>query len=186
MGATGNHFVEHDASLLRGQYLRLMGRPEAEDAFRHAVALSEGHHVAAELFGRAALARLYGETGRAQEVAPHLARCREIMANGEDWRGVAGHVAWVEGVAAAAEGRMAEAEPRFERAVAVFQQYRRVWDEAEAPHDWGAALAAAGEKQRALAKFDAALDIYRRIGAGERWIERVLTAKMRAQDILKA
>ena len=46
-------------------------------------------------------------------------------------------------------------------------------EEADTLHRWGRALLAAGAPDRANQKFDAAIEIYRRYGAGERWIERV-------------
>jgi hypothetical protein len=45
-----------------------------------------------EMWARPELALLYAETGRYEEAVPHLARCREIMAAGEDWRGKAAGV----------------------------------------------------------------------------------------------
>ncbi len=42
-------------------------------------------------------------------------------------------------------------------------------------------MIAAGQRGRALEKLDAALAIYRRIGAGSAWLERALVLKMRAQ-----
>src|SRR5262249_42483493 len=38
--------------------------------------------------------------------------------------------------------------------------------------DWGRALAAGGQRNRALEKFDEAIEFYRRIGAGQPWIDR--------------
>ena len=47
------------------------------------------------------------------------------------------------------------------------------FEEAEALHYWGRALSASGEHPGANEKHDAAIEIYRRCGAGERWVERV-------------
>ena len=43
--------------------------------------------------------------------------------------------------------------------------------------EWGRALLAAGHRDRALEKFDEALELYRRVGAGQPWIDRVLADK---------
>ena len=140
-----------------------------------------------ELVQRAFIARLYAGTGRVAEALPHLERCHEILANGEDWSVSAGLVAFADGVVSAARGSSTqEFEVHFGRAVDVFGRYGTVWDEAEALHEWGRALLSAGEKARAISKFEAALEIYRRIGAGERWLNRVLTDKIPAQGILNA
>jgi hypothetical protein len=42
---------------------------------------------------------------------------------------------------------------------------------------WGLALTNAGQPQSAQEKFDAAIDIYRRIGAGQGWTDRTLAEK---------
>jgi hypothetical protein len=49
--------------------------------------------------------------------------------------------------------------------------------EAETLYSWGRVLNTAGEPTRGREKIEAAIDIYRRSGAGERWIERASTAK---------
>ncbi len=160
--------------LARGDY----GRAEA--AFQESLAIAvEGPHLPAELWHRSDLAVLYAETGRPQEAQPHLARCREIMAPGEDWRGLAGRVALAEGAVAAAQRRLGKAEPLFEKAIETFRRYTLPWDEAEALHLWGRGLLSTGERARGIEKLDAAIDIYRRHGAGQPWIDRVDVDKPR-------
>jgi non-specific serine/threonine protein kinase len=44
-------------------------------------------------------------------------------------------------------------------------------------HYWGVALNTAGEYSNANEKFDAAVEMYRRLGAGQRWIDRAEAAK---------
>ena len=105
-------------------------------------------------------------------VQPHLERLRQILAAGEDWRGLVGAVARAEAVVAAAEGRLKDAETFFERAIATFTRYSLPWEQAETLLLWGRVLAA-GDEHRANEKFDAAIEIYRRYGAGQRWIDRV-------------
>ncbi|HEY6298209.1 MAG TPA: AAA family ATPase [Candidatus Binatus sp.] len=119
------------------------------------------------------LAGIYAEMGCPERGHPHLSRCREILGNGEDWRGLAGKVARAEAVVAAAEGKYEDAETQFEKAVQIFRQYHVPFEEAEARHYWGRALNASGASARANEKLDAAIEIYRRCGAGERWVERV-------------
>jgi tetratricopeptide (TPR) repeat protein len=119
----------------------------------------------------AALALVYAETGRAEEGRRRVESCLAVLAEGEDWGGTAGRVALAEGAVAAAEGRVEEAEGHFERAIETFRRYTLPWDEAEALRCWGRALLRAGERERGLDKLDEAIAIYRRIGAGERWVE---------------
>jgi tetratricopeptide (TPR) repeat protein len=126
-----------------------------------------------EMEARPELSLLLVELQSLSEAQLHLARCREIMAEGEDWRGLAGSVACAEGVVAAAEGKYEDAETKFGRAIEIFREYQGPFDEAEVLYNWGRALNKSGERERANDKLDAAVEIYRRCGAGERWVERV-------------
>jgi hypothetical protein len=98
--------------------------------------------------------------------------CDEILSSQEDWRGLVGAVARAEAVVAAADNRIQDAETSFERAMAIFTRHALPWEETETLRLWGRALGAAGDS-RASEKFDGAIEIYRRHGAGERWIDRV-------------
>jgi tetratricopeptide (TPR) repeat protein len=111
------------------------------------------------------------ETGRHEEAIQHLEVCRTIIAQGEDWLGLAGFVARAQGALAAAQG--GEFATHFERAVAIFKRYCLPWDEADTLHYWALALKAAGKYDRANEKFHAAIELYRRHGGGQRWIDRV-------------
>jgi hypothetical protein len=124
---------------------------------------------------------IYAETGRPEKAHPHLARCREIIAGGEDWRGLVGHIARAEAVVAAAEGRIADAQPLFAKAVEIHRRYQVPFDEAETLHYWGRALLAAEDREAAMGKLDAAMELYRRHEAGERWLEKVQADRLRAQ-----
>ena len=158
------------------------GEPErAEPLYHEALAIGvDGQHLPYELWARADLARFYAETGRSSEAQPHLERCREILAPGEDWRGMAGHVARAEAAVAAAQGRLEEAEPHFAQAIEIYRRYTLPWEEVEALLLWGRALVGAGERAQASEKFDAALEIYQRHGAGAAWLERVERERARA------
>jgi hypothetical protein len=48
--------------------------------------------------------------------------------------------------------------------------------------DWGRALLAAGHRDRALEKFDEAIELYRRVGAGQPWIDYVEAARQPARN----
>jgi tetratricopeptide (TPR) repeat protein len=135
---------------------------------------------------RQELALIYAETGRPEQAHPHLARCREVITGGEDWRGLGGHIARAEATVAAAESRFENAQPLFAKAVEIHHRYQVPFDEAETLHYWGRALLAAGECSAALEKLDAATELYRRHAAGERWLERVQADRLRAQSAVPA
>jgi class 3 adenylate cyclase len=182
---TGSRFNEcgRDFDLGRVRYLQ-GDMSHAEALLEEGLAIAvDGNALLLEGAYRMQMARLRAQTGRPQDAQSHLARCREIMAEGQDWRGAAGSLGLAEAVVAAAEGRLEDAEGQFEQAVETFRRHTTPWDEAEALHLWGRALLDAGHRARAVEKLDAALDVYRRHGAGSRWLERVLADKMRAQGI---
>ena len=122
------------------------------------------------------------DCGDAGEVLPHLERCRQIVGAGENWFELAGMVERAEAVAAAAQSERAVAEAPFEKAISSFQRYCLPWVEADTLQYWGCALPAAGERPRAIEKFDAAIEIYPSHGAGMPFIEYVMADKKRAED----
>ena len=143
----------------------------------------EGGWRWSELFWRTHLARLAVAAGRLDRAEEHLRLAHEVLATGEDYGTKAGTAHFAEALILARRGDLPSAGESFERALGVYRRYRQVWYEAEAFHEWGRALLDAGERQRAVEKLSAALDTYRRIGAGQIWIERVLADQMRAQGI---
>ena len=115
------------------------------------------------------------ELGRPDKAEAHLQVCREILAKGENWSGRAGLTYLAEGRLAAAVGRpFAE---HFEKAIDTFKRYSVPFDEANALVSWGSALLGTENRAEADEKFDAAREIYRRCGAGQRWIERLEAAR---------
>jgi hypothetical protein len=136
-----------------------------------------GGYVAMEMMSRPCLAQVYAEMGRSDEARAQLARCREIMSIGEDWRGLAATVEWSEASLAVAEKRLEDADCHFTKTLEILRRYSMRWLEGPALCDWGRALLAAGERKRAHEKFDAAIEGYRWIGAGQPWIDRVLANK---------
>jgi tetratricopeptide (TPR) repeat protein len=111
----------------------------------------------------------------------HVQRCHEIVGAGENWLGLAGFVERAEAVVAAAQGEYAAAKTHFEKAIATFQRYCLPWEEADTLQSWGRVLLAAGERTRAIERFEAAIEIYRSRGAGMRFVEYVIADKRRAQ-----
>jgi tetratricopeptide (TPR) repeat protein len=145
----------------------------AENRLRQALAIVHRQHLYLEVDIRSELAALYVDSARSNDAQSQLTRCREILGNGEEWCGLAGKVARAEAVVAAAERKYEDAETRFEKSVQIFRRYHVPFEEAEALYYWGRALNAHGDAVRATEKFDAAIEIYHQVGAGQRWIERI-------------
>ena len=108
---------------------------KAEVLVQEALELScieEDTRLSFQLGHRTLLALIYANTSRAADAHEQLERCREIIGNAENWRGLVGVVAQPEVVVAAAEGKCEEAGTQFERAVQIFQRYRVPFEQAEA------------------------------------------------------
>jgi hypothetical protein len=71
------------------------------------------------------------------------------------------------------EGRMEQADGAFGDAHATLERHRLRGDQADALHQWGRALARAGDENTATEKLNQALEIYRRHDAGAAWLDRV-------------
>ena len=119
--------------------------------------------------------------GDLEHAQAEISRCSEILAASEDWRGLAGHFHSAAGYCSAATGAQPESEQHFAAAIETFERLSLPWSEADTFQLWGQALVAARQPRSANEKFDAAIEIYRRIGGGVRWIERVETVR-RAQS----
>jgi hypothetical protein len=66
-----------------------------------------------------------------------------------------------------------DADTGFGAAVEIFRRYTCPWEESDTFYYWGCALLAADERARAEERFAAAIAIYRRLGAGPQWIDRI-------------
>jgi hypothetical protein len=137
---------------------------------------SDEPHLQVEMVVRPELALVSLDLDKRDAAIAQVTRCREIMASGENWRGLAGHAARAEAVLAAGELNREEAERQFARALEIFDRYALPFEAAETFLYWGRALKAIGDS-RANERFDAAIELYRRHGAGQRWIDRVETAR---------
>ena len=100
------------------------------------------------------LARVRAETGRVEDARAHVERCREIVDRGEDWRGRRGIAAVAEAVVLSAEDRPDEADARFRAAHETLERYGLAGDRAECLHEWGRALARAGDTAGAAERLD--------------------------------
>ncbi len=179
--SVGNLVEVSNCNSMLAILLRVRGAAQhASSALGEALAEIGVASVRSEMQMRPALSRANTELGRFDAAEQELARCRDIVALGEDWRGVSGDVGLAAAVLAAARGRHQEAEGEFDAALSIFCRYSAPWEEADTLECWAGALVAAGDHRRAGEKFDAAIEVYRRIGAPERWIERVTSLRDRA------
>jgi tetratricopeptide (TPR) repeat protein len=179
---SGSRVRESDTTLWFAQLLRIEGafaqaRALLEEGLR---AFGDGSLPLVEMWLRPEFVLLLVENGDIAVAESQLARCSEIIAAGEDWRGLVGHVARAKAVVAAAQGKLQEAESQFETAVRIFQRYSLPWEEAEALYYWGRALIAANLNSRGGEKLAAAIEIYRRHQASQRWIDRIEAARKEA------
>ena len=163
--------------------LRVAGEYErATAAFERARSLYPHDDLFLELGMRSQAVMLCVDSGRPERAAEHLECCRRILAQQEDWLGIAGPVWRAEGIVAALEDRSQESDDHFAKAIENHRQYSLPWDEAETLHYWGRALLRAGQLDRAQERLDAAIKIYRDHGAGQCWIDRVEADRCRADQ----
>jgi class 3 adenylate cyclase/tetratricopeptide (TPR) repeat protein len=157
--------------------LRLQNRlPEAEAVLRDCLPYTTGMLLAAELMERPEIAVACVRTGRIGEARAEVDRCREIIGNGEDWKGRAGWVDWAAGVLAAADDPSAAAA-YFAHAADTLGRHECVIEQAEVLYWWGLTLVETGDATDGNNRLDAAIEIYRRAGAGQPFIDRALAAR---------
>ncbi|HLX36939.1 MAG TPA: AAA family ATPase, partial [Candidatus Binataceae bacterium] len=156
--------------------LNLLGDPmQALEVLEETIQLYEPSNYWLEMGIRPAAASLEIILGRPERAEAHLQVCRDILAQGENWYGRVAVVDRAEGRLAAAMGRPFAAP--FARAIAIFRRYVLPFDEADTLVSWGSALLGTGDRAEADSKFDAAIAIYRSGAVGQRWIDRVKTAR---------
>jgi len=129
-----------------------------------------------EMLFRPELASVYTQMERFEEARLNLERCREITLTGENWYGLAGHLARAQGEFAGAQGDFTSATLYLNNAIDIFRKHRLPWEEALALTACSAAAARHGDQQTALHRIDAASAIYRGHGAGPGWMHRVSSA----------
>ncbi|WP_436498630.1 BTAD domain-containing putative transcriptional regulator [Actinokineospora sp. HUAS TT18] len=162
----------HDAALnarwLAGVRELLGDLDGAVAAWERALALGvDGPQVPTELAVRAELARVHAVEGETGTAADHLSRCAEILAGGQDWRGLLGTVELARGALAAARGQHAESDAAHENAVRVFTEYRLPWRRALALRAWARVADDPAQRLRA------AVSVFAEIGAAARWVALV-------------
>ncbi len=154
------------------------GRYEsALESFREVLAIADdGGHVPFQLNALEGLGHTYVLMGQFADARKALARCLQIMADGEDWRGLAGYVARTEALVAVAENKWRIAEGKFAEAIEILTRYECFWETILTMMDWGRSLMAAGKREEGQDKFDRAIETLRSRGADQRWIDRIEAA----------
>jgi len=184
----GHRQGERNVLDLLGRSARAQGWwPRARELYEDALALAvDGARVTSELATRVELAILAAQLGRPDDAAMNLARCREILAGGEDWRGLAGRCCLAEAVTFSAAGSADKAEQRFGQAVETFRRFSLPWDEADALQLWGAALTAAEDRSQSAEMLAQARAVYERIEAGPPWLEAAAALERRLAPAVRA
>jgi len=186
---SGNHVAEAFTIRDMARAWHALGDDvRAEALYREAIANAVEQKMTVNIiFAAADAALLHVETGRLDEAARCVALCRDTLAEGPGREAMATNYVYgidlAAGALAGAEGRLAEAEACFARALEAARSRTLLWNEPRIFHHWGRALLAAGQRERAIEKLDAAIESYRRQGYGTPWIERVLADKLRAQGV---
>jgi tetratricopeptide (TPR) repeat protein len=143
----------------------------AAEFYEMRLAIVSGQDLLNEFLTRTSLAKLLALQGRrSDEAHHHVHRCREILTPTEQWYRFDAEILVAEAVLAA-RNSLEEADSKFADALKIFRRYCCVWREIDLLVHWGSVLLVAGERKVADEKFDSAIEINRKCGAGERWIE---------------
>ena len=172
---TGNRWDRWAALHLQGRVAALRG-DEAAAVEKHSAALAivvDGRAPQFELWIRPDLARSLAEAGRLEDARAEIERCREILAAGEPWPGLAGQAELADGVVLAREQRFEEAGASFERALEILRRHELRCLEADALRESGLAAARGGDSAQSAERLGAAVELLERHGAGEPLLERV-------------
>lgn len=180
LGNRGHRFVEAFATpMVLGLMRWANGQTEqARAAFQQTLDRFQGRSPIVECDARALFAILEAGEGNVSAAAEHIERCEDLLSGGNGWRGFLGLLAQAKGVTAAAQGQTAQAEGLFAESIDVFRTYSLPFAEAETLHQWGRVLVEV-DAQRALEKYDAALQIYTTREIGTAWIDRTLSVRSR-------
>jgi DNA-binding CsgD family transcriptional regulator len=176
-GRSAGVTMTFDRSLLRGARA-LYDVALAEELAQSGLAIAiRSQAVKYEFIFRAESALLAAEYKDLANAESHLARCNEILAEGEDWRGVRGRLALAEAVVAAGRGRHDQADAEFTLALEVFRSMSLPWDEAETFELWARFgrrfHRGAGRRAFIADKLGEARAVYVHIGAGQPWLDRL-------------
>ncbi len=106
-------------------------------------------------------------------------RAKEILSNGEDWRGLAAQVRLAEGIVATAEKKWEEAEDAFKKALEIYRQYPFPYYEAKCLFEWAQMYLSrnrSGDRERGMQLLDETLVIFQKIQS-KKMVEKLLARK---------
>ena len=136
-------------------------------------ARNAGGHGVNALVWLPTVARLRGRLGRLDDARSALAEAEQVLGPA-GYRGSWTPVRRARAEIAAASGDLGVAEAELELAIANIREWRQGFFEPAVLKDWGRMLLEHGDLQRGVERLDAAIEGYRRLGAGEAWIDKVL------------
>lgn len=139
-----------------------------------------GGYVPFQLRAWEGLAATYARAGLVDKARESLARCREIIANGDDWRDIHGRIAWTEALLATSEGSKEPANQKFDDAAASALRYENFWDRIWRLLDWGDALTRFGDRGSARAMFHECTSLCSDAEANQRWLARISARRAKA------
>ncbi|MBW3536955.1 MAG: hypothetical protein KY395_04180, partial [Actinobacteria bacterium] len=128
------------------------------------------------LWWRPLLAGYRARLGDVQAALSNLAVAEELLGT-DGYRGSSTPMHRARAEIAAASGDLATAETHMGLTVDSTQRWRQGFFEPLVLRDWGRILITHGDTVRGVEKLDAAAELYRSLGAGQRWIDSVLALR---------
>jgi len=121
---------------------------------------------------RSEMALIYIAAGMWTEARDAARICRDGMFEGEEWYGREGEVILAESLMATADGDPG-GPAQFDAALAIYQQFKLPWQEADAHLLRGRVLLGLADRSSAQREFEAARSVYERIEAAQPWLDRL-------------
>lgn len=149
---------------------------EAHLAVQSAQAAAQGGHGVDALWWRPALAKQRARLGKLELAQTDLAVAEEIIGP-KGHRGAWTPIRRARAEIAAADGDLATAEAELGLAIDNIREWGQLFLEPSVLKDWGRILIDHGQIDRGLEKLDAAIEGFRRLGAGQPWIDSVLALR---------
>lgn len=129
------------------------------------------------IVARLKFAELESSAGNVDAARRHLEGGEEYLREGTGARGLTGYLERARGAVAAASGNAEAAWEAYAVAADTFERYEFPFERAATLHSWGSALLRCGHRADGIDKLEAAIEIYRRHGAGVAWVEHVQSTK---------
>ena len=144
---------------------------QAEAAYRQAASDMNPQHIGC-VMPMANLVELCAEDGRLEEAKTFLRDCRELIPESAEPSGYHGTVLRATACTLAAEGDIEAADRTFAESLQQLAHHGYL-GRSRTLEAWGRWLLRAGGRTRADEKFDELADLYRSVGVGQRWFDRL-------------